>query len=89
MIAAVAIVVRGQSALNAMPALLALAGHAEHAHAHAELRHRVRDVGREPLHLHVERQRVEHVRVLRLLECRMHSLLHKNVPRVLIPCMRS
>ena len=47
--AAVAITVRGQSALTAMPSAAELLGHAEHAQAHAVLGHGVGDVVREPL----------------------------------------
>ena len=55
-IAAVAMVVRGHSALTPMPPAR-LAGEAEHDEAHAELGHRIGGVRREPLLLHVERRR--------------------------------
>ena len=62
-IAAVAIAVRGQSALNATP-VAELLGHAQDAHPHAVLGHGVGDVALEPPRPHVERRRqVEHVRV--------------------------
>ena len=63
--------VLGQRALTATPASPELLRHAEHAHAHPVLRHRVGDVVREPLRVHVERRReVEDVRVCRLQEVR-------------------
>ena len=84
--------VRGHSALTAMPSRAELLGHAEHAHAHAELRHRVGDVRREPPRLHVERRReVEDVRVAprAASRCGRHACEQQNVPRVLTPSIRS
>ena len=69
--AAVAMVVRGHSALTAMPLRAQLAGKPEHDQAHAELGHGVGGVGREPFLLHVERRRQhQDVRVRGLLEMR-------------------
>ena len=77
--AAVAITVRGHSAFTRDAVVPELLRHAEHAHAHAVLRHRVRDVRREPLRLHAQRRRqIEDVRIAsrlrRLLEIRQARL---------------
>ena len=69
--AAVAIVVRGHSALTATPAVFSSADRPEHAHAHAELRHGVGGGVFEPFRLHVERRRQhQNMRVFGLLQMR-------------------
>jgi hypothetical protein len=69
--AAVAMTVRGQSALTAIPCGAKLLRHPEDAHAHPELGHRVGHVRREPALLQVERRRqVQDVRVRGLQQVR-------------------
>ena len=69
--AAVSIAVSGHSELTAMPSAGELRAHAQRAHRHAELRHRVGDVVLEPFGLHVERRRqIQDVRVGGLLQVR-------------------
>ena len=84
-------VVRGHSEFTATPWGAELGRHAERAHAHAVLRHRVGDMILEPLRLHVERRRqVEDVRIRAPSPgagCRPAST--RNVPRTLTPNMRS
>ncbi len=64
-------VVRGHSALTATPADFSSADQAQHAHAHAELRHGVGGGMLEPFGLHVERRRQhQDMRIVRLLQMR-------------------
>ena len=73
--AAVAMIVRGQSALTAMPLAAQLAGKPEHEQAHAELGDRVGGVRREPALLHIERRRKhQNVRIGGPLEMRDRQL---------------
>ena len=92
--AAVAMTVRGHSALTRDAVGAELLGHAEHAHAHAVLRHRVGDVVAEPFRVEVERRRQrEDVRIASaaadVLRCGRHACEQANVPRTLTPNMRS
>ena len=64
-------VVRGHSALTATPDGFQFGRQAEHAHAHAELRHGVGGGVLEPFRLHVERRRQhQNMRVFGLLQMR-------------------
>ena len=76
MIAAVAMVVRGHSALTRDLAAQ-FAGQPQHHQAHAELGHRIGGVRREPFLLHVERRRQhQDVRVARLQQMREGVFRH-------------
>ena len=88
--AAVAMAVRGQSALTAMPRRLNSSARPEHAEAHAVLGHGVGEVLGEPLGVEVERRReVQDVRVGRASQVGDGGLRAEEGAARVDRCMRS